>query len=367
MLKTKEQLLYYFNGQNIKLSTYDVRFCQNLQYLIAKNNYVTTNQKELFEKLISKYKKQISQAGIDVNSCKQLPWVTNIIQSEEKYTGAQVSMDRRGENIIVKVPFNKKFITCLREENRNHNLEWVRAEKYYVSPLTTTALKFLVNELPKYFSTVTFDSKLQNFIDKVRSYSAKIYNPTLVKVHNNYIIAAINNELYESTKQIELNDDPKTLFLLSQYGVTVDEDIIKDDKKKLFASTVVVNVDVSDLNDVLNWLHEFDIDMVYLGGRFSTSSTIMLNLTKIIKGKSYNKKVDNLMRNMKRQLGKLNIKYKNNSEFFKDQSVDRQPVVVQFMQGVEPTMCVPGKRITKFIVIVDSSPIDSIEVVNETS
>lgn len=366
MLKTKEQLLYYFNGQNIKLSTYDDRFCNNLQHLIAKNNRVTSNQKELFEKLISKYKKQIIQSGLDVEICKQLPWTTNIVPSEERYTGAQVSMLHNGEQIIVKVPFNKKFITSLRDSNRYHSLEWERNEKHYIGLLTTTSIKFLVDELPKHFPSVIFDDKLQDIINLANSYRAEIFNPTLVKVNDYYVIAAINNELYEHIKHIELNDDAKTLFLLSQYGVNVHDSIVKNDKKKLFASTMIANIDITELDDALSWLREFDVDMVYFGGRFSSSSAAMPKLARLINGDKYVKKMNKIVKNMEKQLNKLNIAYKDNSKFFKDKNIDKQPVVIQFMQGVYTDNYEPGKRVSKFIVVLDSSPVD-FGVINEAS
>lgn len=365
MLKTKEQLLYFFNGQNIKLSIYDAKFCQNLQYFIVNKKQITTNQKALFEKLISKYNKQLVKVGVDVEICKELPWTTNIIPSEEKYTGAQVSLDHRGKNIIVKVPFNTKFINSLRGPDSKHSLEWVRDQKHYTSPLSTCTIKFLVNELHKYFPTVTFDNKLQGLIDTVYLYNAKFYNPTLVCINGYYIIAAINSELHEHIKHVQLNDDPKTLFLLSQYGIAIDDSIVGEDKKKLFASKMLVSVDITNISEVLSWLCEFDVDVVYFAGRFSISSTIMYSLTKIMKGRSYTKKIDTLIKNMKKQLGKLNIQYKDSDGFFKDNVVDKQPVVIQFMQGIEPTLYHPGKRIAKFIVVVDSSPI--YEIINETS
>lgn len=369
MLKTKEQLLYYFTGKNLKLSIYDEKFCQNLQHLITKTNRVTTNQKELFERLISKYKKQLIHLGIDIEDCKCLDWSTNIVESEPKYTGAQVSISQSGDKIIVRVPFNRKFISRLREDMRpNINyLEWVRTEKYYVCPLCTGAIRFLVDELHKYFPTVTFDEALQNLIDTALMYNAEIYNPTLVKINNNFYVAAINSELYESVKDIELNDDPKTLFTLSQYGISIGDDIIQNDRKKLFASTMVVNVDSNDLKEVLQWLYEFEIDKVYFGGRFAISSTIMYSLTKAIEGASYTKKIRKMIRDMEKQLGKLNISYSHSHNFFKENNVaEKRPVVIQFIQGVEPTIYGNGKRICKFIVVRDSSPVD-IEVLNEAS
>lgn len=369
MLKTKEQLLYYFTGKNLKLSTYDEKFCQNLQHIITKSNRITSNQKDLFEKLISKYKKQIAQSGLNVDECKKLPWTTNIVESEPKYTGAQVSLANNGKKIIVRVPFNRKFIARLREDIRpNANyLEWVRSEKYYVCPLCTPAIKFLVDELHKFFPTVNFDDKLQSLIDNALSYNARVYNPTLVKIHGNYYIAAINNALYEYIKDIELNDDPKTLHTLSQYGITIHDDITQDDMKKMFASRVIVNIDSCDLMEVLDWLHEFEVDKIYFGGRFALTSSVMYSLYQAIENNAYTKKINKLIKQMEKHLTKLNIKYGHSSSFFHNRDVpDKQPVVIQFMQGVHPDIYEPGKRISKFIVVLDSSPVD-FGVINEAS
>ena len=54
-MKNKEQLLYFFLQGKISLSQYDYKFMANLQSIIQNNMRVTSNQAELFGKLISKY------------------------------------------------------------------------------------------------------------------------------------------------------------------------------------------------------------------------------------------------------------------------------------------------------------------------
>ena len=57
-MKNKEQLLYFFLQGKISLSQYDYKFMANLQTMIQNQNRVTSNQADLFDKLISKYKNE---------------------------------------------------------------------------------------------------------------------------------------------------------------------------------------------------------------------------------------------------------------------------------------------------------------------
>ena len=111
-MKNKEQLLYFFLQGKISLSQYDYKFMANLLGMIQNKDRVTTNQAELFDHLISKYKKQLTKNGYDKDTLKVLPWKTMLVESTPEYTGATVYM--LNDDIIISVPFNKGFISAFR-------------------------------------------------------------------------------------------------------------------------------------------------------------------------------------------------------------------------------------------------------------
>jgi hypothetical protein len=150
-MTNKEQLLYFFLQGKISLSQYDYKFMANLQTIIQNNARVTSNQADLFDKLISKYKKQLVRQGLVKEELKELPWKTMIVESTSEYTGAVVSL--RDNELNIRVPFNKSFISEFRNVP-NNAFEWDKETKSYSATFGTTALKVAHSVLPKFFSTV---------------------------------------------------------------------------------------------------------------------------------------------------------------------------------------------------------------------
>jgi hypothetical protein len=68
--------------------------------------------------------------------------------------------------------------------------------------------------------------------------------------------------LDDSIKHIELNDDPKTFYLLSQYGVTIHEDLLTDKYKK-FSAESITQIDTKDLQSLSDYLHQLNIECVF--------------------------------------------------------------------------------------------------------
>lgn len=332
-----------------------MKFCWNLQHMISQNHQVTSNQKFLFEKFIQKYRKQIEGVGLDLNECVDLPWATKIVESEKKYTGAHVTVNK--QKIIVKVPFNSKFIKSLRESHDNY-LEWVRVEKHYTCPLNTVCIKFLYENLHKYFATVTFDKNIQSFIDDAHTYQSEIFNPTLVKVCGNFYIAAINSNLYEHIKNIKLNDDARTLFLLSQYGIFIDSEIIGDDDKKLFASSMKATVDIKNAEQLAIWLSEIEVDQVYFYGR--TLLDMVKKLSDHNEIDTSGPRIDKLHTDISKYLKKLNIKYSNVGNFKKVKS--SCPVIitsaVKSYNKLINVLDDSTNRVWKYIEISNSTPVN---------
>ena len=332
-LTSKEQLLHYFLNHSIKLSTYDQKFLHNLEYLIAKFHRVTSNQEGLFTKLISKYSKQFTKLGYDKEELKLLPWNTPIVESMTEFTGAQVSIIN--DKLSLKVPFNKHFITDFRS-TENNSFEWNRSEKKYYSPLSTNALKIAYTLLPKYFKTVTYSVDVMELLNQVVPLESDVWQPTYIKKYDNYFIGGINGILYEYIKDYNFNDDPKTLFDLSQYGIKIDESVTKNDPKKVFASEFNTVIDLDNFATVVSWLKELGVDVVYFGRGLGNANT-RKEITSIIES--------------------LNISVNANPKFFTDENY-KTPVLIKLTDSSDYLPYNPNTRITKYIKLQISRPVN---------
>jgi hypothetical protein len=261
-MTNKEQLLYFFLQGKISLSQYDYKFMANLQTLIQNNSRVTSNQADLFDKLISKYKKQLVRQGLVKEELKELPWKTMIVESTTEYTGAVVLL--RDDELNIRVPFNKSFISEFRNV-RNNTFEWSKETKTYSAPFGTSALKVAYTTLPKFFSTVRYDDDLQIIIDELKQYEGLIWNPTLTKYNGNLIVTAINPILAELIKDIELNLEPRTIFDLTRMGITIDSELYKDSEKLKFAANLVYEVELSDVENTIGWMRNVGCENVIIG------------------------------------------------------------------------------------------------------
>ena len=258
----KEQLLYFFLNGKVSLSQYDYKFMANLQTMIQNKSRVTSNQATLFDTLISKYKKQLTKNGFDKDILKSLPWKTEIVESTPEYTGAMVSL--YGDDLVIKVPFNKPFISAFRQVKNNH-YEWDKDSKVYRTPFNTAALKIANTELGKYFPTVRFDDNLNKLFNDISVYEAEIYNPTLHVINGKPTIIAINSILGNLTQDMELKIDSITLYKLSMMGINIDPSVYQSDPKLEFASKRVYEIEMDQVEIVISWMKNLGCNNVIVG------------------------------------------------------------------------------------------------------
>lgn len=261
-MNNKEQLLYFFLQGKISLSQYDYKFMANLQTMIQNKDRVTSNQANLFDNLISKYKKQLTKNGFDKDALKALPWKTHVVESTEEYTGAKVSLF--DTDIVIRVPFNKTFISSFRAVKNNH-FEWDKESKSYRAPFSTVGLKIARTELSKYFETVRFDDQLTPLIEQIETYKADVFNPTLYLINGRPVVVAINHVLGELINDMDLKLDGITLFKLSMMGVTIDPSIYQSDPRLAFASNRVCEVDIEHVEVAISWMKSLGCNNVVVG------------------------------------------------------------------------------------------------------
>ena len=261
-MNNKEQLLYFFLNGKVSLSQYDYKFMANLQTMIQNKSRVTSNQATLFDNLISKYKKQLTKNGFDKDILKSLPWKTEIVESTPEYTGAMVSL--YGDDLVIKVPFNKPFISAFRQVKNNH-YEWDKDSKVYRAPFNTVALKIANTELGKYFPTVRFDDNLNKLFSDISVYDAEVYNPTLHVINGNPMIVAINSVLGELIQNMELKIDGITLHKLTMMGIDIDPSVYQSDPRLEFASKRVYEMEMDQVETAISWMKNLGCQNVIVG------------------------------------------------------------------------------------------------------
>lgn len=259
MLK-KEHLLHYMMKGEIHLSKKDYSFFNNLNYIIKEKNQVTSNQNRLFDKLIIKYQRQLRKLGHEVEKLQELKWQTELVETSEEYTIPKIYLD--DNYIYVRVPFNNNFIQKFTAMYDN-TFEWQREERLYRSKFYTHSLRSAIDLSTKYFDKVDYCDKIKELIEPLKVYEGVSTVPTLEKIDGKFQITNLNKHLAAAIKDIELNDDPKTLYRLSMYGVSISKDITNNDPFLLFASEYITEIDLDVIIQNPQYLSNLGITDVF--------------------------------------------------------------------------------------------------------
>lgn len=259
MFNFKEDVLKYLLSGAIHLSKKDYSFFHNLTYIITDKNTLTTNQTFLFDKLINKYQRQIKKEHHDINHLLNLSWKTSIVESKQEYLQAYFQIENG--NLIIKSPFNSRFIQDLRRVEFN-NYVWDKNRRLYSAPFSTISLKQGYDLIVKHFKSYEFDNTISEILNYVEQFNTiKYWSPTLIKRNNNFFVVAANTNVMEVIKDIHLDDSADTLFALSQYGIKIDEELVTNSLQK-FASNFATTADLDMLDEFCKWLNELKIDTV---------------------------------------------------------------------------------------------------------
>lgn len=244
MMLKKEHLLHYMMKGHVHLSKKDYGFFNNLTYIIKEKGKVTSNQNKLFEKLIHKYQRQLRKLNVDVEKVLALNWDAELIDSLEQYLVPKIYLDN--EELCVRTPFNSKFIQALKNATDN-TFNWDKEKKIYRSKFYTHSLRLAVDNCNKFFERVEFCDTLKEMVTPLLNDQNETKAPILYVTEGKYYISNDNESLNNAIQHITLNDDPKTLFDLSRYGVSVSNEITKNDPFLLFASQYVARIDMDEL------------------------------------------------------------------------------------------------------------------------
>lgn len=275
---TLDELATWMLG-NIRLSRYDDQFINNLTLYITNHQRITSNQDSLFKKVTRKYNRQLSHHNIVVDDALNLNWSVTVVESIPEFTGASIKID--GDKIIFRSPYNKNFLNALRK-NPPYDLEWIKSERHYEATYSPTTLKQLMYLSADHYDILNYCDNVTQIINSLSEYeNVKYWTPTLV-YDNGYLIKAINEHVHEATKNIEFNDDLKTIAQLVKYGVDIDQSV-KDrlyekeiPEKVNIATSFYLTVELRDVGRVMAWLSDLGCDSINESKSFFAKTVLEL-------------------------------------------------------------------------------------------
>lgn len=292
MLLSKDQLTNYLIQGHVHLSKKDFGFFNNIKNQISKDKPITSNQNNLFSKLLLKYQRQLNKLGFDIVQLDKLDWTKEVISSKDEYLCAKISIENG--QLTIRCPYNTKFIQKFKNVSNNYFI-WDKESKRYTSTLCTHNLKLAYYEVNKYFENVRYDTAVQTILDEVQSFkNCNIWNPTLVKTGNHFYIYGSNESLDKAMENITLSDDPKTLLQLSQLGIEVDKSILLNDRLRQFASTFYATIDIDSIKDLADWLKELNYDLIYLGSDIIFNKEVSRDIKETLGNIPITRKLDDL-------------------------------------------------------------------------
>lgn len=259
-LKTAEHVIQFMNSGQISLSRYDEKFISSLSTI----HRVTTNQVELFYKLIYKYARQLTKFELNPETLINLPWNMPVVESLPEYTNGHIEII--DDLLTFKCPFNRTFINEFRKQPDNTFL-WSQDRRRYESKFSPHALQLLLNTASKNYKDINLCPVTQKLIDDLHPFaSCTNWDPTLKIINGNLMIASINPIIDELTKDIPLELTVESLSKFAEFGIMVSEEVYGDDERLQFAASLVFTQEANTVINIIPWLQELECDMVYISG-----------------------------------------------------------------------------------------------------
>lgn len=261
MLYTKDQLTNYMIQGHVHLSKKDYGFFNNIRYQIQQSKPITSNQNKLFDKLLLKYKRQLQKLGYNSFELQGLNWNHSVVQTEPQYLQAKISIINN--NIIIQSPFNTQFISNFRKK-AGDVFTWDKKDRAYIGEYNTYSLKIAIECVNKFYDNIKYCVQIENLLDQIQPYTnCKYWGPTLIKLNDNFYIVAANSIIMDAISNINLSDDPKILYILSQYGIHIDESVTNGNKILEIAGTYDTIIDLEYFDSFCKILNLLEVDHVF--------------------------------------------------------------------------------------------------------
>lgn len=254
---TKEQLIHYLLS-NVSLGTYDRKFLTNLETgFLGKDRPVTTNQDELLTKVVSRYARQLAKQEISSTDLVNLPWTKQPVASLPEYTTAFAQLV--DNKIVIRSPYKTSFIKELRSFR---NVQWVKERREWQVNYNEPNLKKVVSLIAEHYELINFCEAIKEMMAIAEEYeNIKVWNPTLVKVSGNLLVAGITESMYNAIIDIPLEISPKCFSTLASYGITVSPSLITSDMLT-FAADPSPKLERSNVLDLIDYLSEIGCENV---------------------------------------------------------------------------------------------------------
>jgi hypothetical protein len=168
-------------------------------------------------------------------------------------------------------------------------MEWHKDKRQYEIDYGPSTLKSLVTMSADYFTIIDYCPITKEIINSLSDYeSVKYWEPTLVYNNGYFYIAALNDVLYETIKDIPLTNDLKMVADYVQYGITISDSVIEhfakfeNPMKITLAVNYRVECEINDLTDNIKWLSEFGCDGItepYRASKLASKHLFLLNFS----------------------------------------------------------------------------------------
>ena len=365
---SKEQVIFFMMTTSISLSHYDYKFISNMQSLSHDKKQITSGQAELFDKLLHKYKKQFATNGYAVDEMESLPWKCIVVPSLPKYTNANVDWDDSTNQMIIRVPFKKDFISKFRKDmstyfpidsfqDNTQMWHWNSERKRYESNPSTHSLKLAYDILPQFFTTV-YHNEIKDIIEQLESKTVEYKDPTLVLVDGQYTVVNSNAILDKLLADITLDNSAECLYRVSLLGIKVDKAITNNDPKLEFAANYITEVDIDAINDCCDWLVELGVSDLLLGrgtpNEKSHSSRDSGSRVGVFK------ECREAFANHNLNIYKSRDIFEHSEDAYNElqKTVKSLPVLVQFNSIIEPEQCHGDNQNGKIIIITNGRSVN---------
>lgn len=246
---TKEQLIHYLLG-NISLGTYDRKFLVNLEtsYLTNKKP-VTTNQANLLEKIVLRYKRQLAKQEVSSDEANALPWTREPIPSLPEFTETHLLLV--DDELILRSPYKSAFLKDFKKLDIHS--KWEADDRLWRIPATTYTLKIVKECIERHYNTINYCEYIQDILKPLETYtSLYLWNPTFKYINGNFYVVSVSTALSESIKDLSFDIDLSNLARIAARGIEIDNTVIQKyketytEKQIQFAIDLSVKIDIGD-------------------------------------------------------------------------------------------------------------------------
>jgi hypothetical protein len=251
----------------ISLSRYDKKFFYNLQLLnVLPRKSITSNQAELFKKVVLKYHSQLLKKQYNSIELSELPWQLTITQSSPDFTNAQFQI--KDGTLVLRCPYKQQFIKDFKSLQL---MNWHGADKCYYSKFGLDTFRKVNDVVMKYYQEISYCNDLKDIIHEVSKYEGDcIWDPTLVESNGRYYIAAINEPLFNAIEGVEFKTDFYSLSKITSYGIKIDKKLHNtlNDTQARFISNHEYKHEHTEIDSLIALLKEIKCDQLLVGTRY---------------------------------------------------------------------------------------------------